>query len=162
MRIIEGSFQSPNHNIAIVASRFNTTIVNNLIEGALDTLTRVGGIKDSNIALIKVPGALEIPLATQQAAKTNKYQAIIVLGAVIQGETQHFNYITNSCNSILQTISLNLNIPITSGILTTENSEQALERSGLKMGNKGQEAAMATLEMLNVLQKIKEEQQDQL
>ena len=154
MRIIEGEMQSTNKNIAIIASRFNQSIVDNLIQGALDALKRVGCIDSETIDLIRVPGVLEIPLIMQKIAKQKQYDAIIALGAVIKGETSHFEYIVGSTNSTIQSIAINHDTPVTSGILTTENSQQAIERSGIKMGNKGAEAALAALEMISLSEKI--------
>lgn len=154
MQVIEGNMQVGQANIAIVASRFNQAVVNNLIQGATASLQRLSSIESNSITLIKTPGVLEIPLATEKAAQTNKFDAIIVLGAVIKGETSHFDYIAGSCNSLIQSIAIKHSIPITSGILTTENSQQAIERSGLKMGNKGEEAASAALEMISISKKI--------
>ncbi len=152
-RELVGDFYAPNGKIAIVASRFNDTIVNRLIEGAQDALLR-HGVKASQIEVAKVPGAYEIPLACQRLAQTHRYDGIIALGTVIRGATAHFDYVAGACaNGILQ-VQLATNVPILFGVLTTESIEQAVERSGTIAGNKGYEAAMGLLEMINLFGKI--------
>jgi len=138
---------------AIVASRFNSTIVDRLVEGALDCLTR-HGVKEENILVVKVPGAWEIPLAAKKLAKREDINAVIAVGAVIRGATPHFEYVAAEVSKGLANVSLELEKPITFGIITADTLEQAIERAGTKMGNKGWEAALAALEMVELLDKI--------
>ncbi|MBS0287416.1 MAG: 6,7-dimethyl-8-ribityllumazine synthase [Proteobacteria bacterium] len=152
-REINGTFNAPSKNIAIVASRFNEFIVDRLISGAFDSLLRYG-VKNDKIEIFRVPGAYEIPIACQSLAKTGRYAGIVTLGVVIRGETTHFDYVAGPCaNGILQA-QLSTNIPMTFGVLTTENIEQAVARAGATAGNKGSEAAVGLLEMINLLGKI--------
>lgn len=153
LREINGEFHSPQGNIAIVAARFNEFIVDRLINGAVDALVR-HGVKTNQIDIIRVPGAFEIPIACQHAANTKRYAGIVTLGAVIRGETAHFDYVAGSCaNGVLQA-QLSSKIPMTFGVLTTESIEQAVARAGATAGNKGAEAAIALIEMINLLGKI--------
>jgi 6,7-dimethyl-8-ribityllumazine synthase len=139
--------------IGIVAGRFNDFVVDNLISGAIDCLVRHGA-NESDIEMIRVPGAVEIPLAAQRMAKANKYDAIVALGAVIRGGTPHFEYVAGECSKGLAQISLQFDIPVAFGVLTVDTIEQAIERAGTKAGNKGAEAAMSTIEMVNALRQI--------
>lgn len=153
LREISGTFNAPTKNIAIVASRFNEFIVDRLISGAFDALLR-HGVKNDKIEIYRVPGAYEIPIACQAIAKTGRYAGIVTLGVVIRGETTHFDYVAGPCaNGILQA-QLATHIPMTFGVLTTENIEQAVARAGSTAGNKGSEAAIGLLEMINLLGKI--------
>ncbi|MHB8339077.1 MAG: 6,7-dimethyl-8-ribityllumazine synthase [Ignavibacteriaceae bacterium] len=153
MNIIEGNLVCGNNKYAIVVSRFNELIGQKLLDGAIDCLKRHDCL-DSNIDVIKVPGAFEIPLAAAKLAESKKYNAIICLGVVIKGATPHFDYVAGAAsNGILQT-SLKYNTPVSFGVLTTENIEQAIERAGTKSGNKGWDAAIAAIEMSNLLAKI--------
>ncbi len=153
LREISGDFIAPKGNIAIVASRFNELIVDRLIAGAIDALKR-HGVKENQIEVIRVPGAYEIPIACQAAAQTKRFVGIVTLGAVIRGETAHFDYVAGAAaNGILQA-QLATNIPMTFGVITTENIEQAVARAGSTAGNKGSEAAIGLLEMINLLGKI--------
>lgn len=152
-REIVGDLMTPKGNIAIVASRFNDFMVDKLIDGAKDALLR-HGVKEENIDLIKVPGGYEIPLAAQAAAKTGRYAGIITLGVVIRGDTAHFDYVAGGCAQGVMQAQLKTDIPMTLGVLTTENMEQAIARSGSTAGNKGFEAATALIEMMNLLSKI--------
>jgi 6,7-dimethyl-8-ribityllumazine synthase len=153
LRELNGEFHTPQGNIAIIASRFNEFIVDRLIHGAVDALVR-HGVKLNQIDVIKVPGAFEIPIACQQAANTKRYAGIVTLGAVIRGETAHFDYVAGSCaNGVLQA-QLATQVPMTFGVLTTESIEQAVARAGSTAGNKGSEAALALIEMINLLGKI--------
>ncbi|WP_343190223.1 6,7-dimethyl-8-ribityllumazine synthase [Buchnera aphidicola (Mollitrichosiphum nigrofasciatum)] len=140
--------------IAIVVSRFNHFINKNLLSGALDILKRIGKIKKKNIKIITVPGAFEIPLIIKNLACKKKYNAIITLGAIIKGDTKHSEYISQQTSSGIAQISLDYNIPISYGILTTNNIAEAIDRSGGKMGNKGSEAALCALEMIKIIKKI--------
>jgi len=139
--------------VGIVAGRFNDFIVEHLISGAIDTLVRHGA-SEKDIELARVPGAVEIPLAVQRMGKTGKYDAIIALGAVIRGGTPHFDFVAGECSKGLGQLTLQLDIPIAFGVLTVDTIEQAIERAGTKAGNKGAEAAMGTIEMVNVLRQI--------
>lgn len=150
---IEGNFLAPNGNIAIVASRFNEFFVENLVTGAKDMLCR-HGVKESQIEIIRVPGAFEIPLVCQKVAETGRFAGIIAVGAVIRGSTPHFDYVAGACANGITQVQLKTNCPITFGVLTTDTIEQAIERSGTKAGNKGSECALALLEMINLLDKI--------
>ena len=153
MNIIEGNLVCGNNKYTIVVSRFNELIGQKLLDGAIDCLKRHDCL-DSNIDVIKVPGAFEIPLAAAKLAESKKYNAIICLGVVIKGATPHFDYVAGTASSgILQT-SLKYNTPVSFGVLTTDNSEQAIERAGTKSGNKGWDAAIAAIEMANLLAKI--------
>lgn len=148
-----GDFSANGIKIGIVAGRFNDFIVNNLISGAIDCLVR-HGVSESDINLARVPGAIEIPLAVQRMGHTGKYDAIIALGAVIRGATPHFDYVAGECVKGLGQLSLQMDIPISFGVLTVDTIEQAIERAGTKAGNKGIEAAMGAIEMVNVLRQI--------
>lgn len=155
MKTIEGAFASPKAQFAIVISRFNSFICESLLEGAIDTLKRTGQLSDENITVVRCPGAFEIPLVTKQVAKTGKYDAIIALGAVIRGGTPHFDYVAGECTKGVAQVGLEYDIPIAFGVLTVDTIEQAIERAGTKAGNKGAEAALSALEMVNLLSQIK-------
>ncbi|URJ30141.1 6,7-dimethyl-8-ribityllumazine synthase [Blochmannia endosymbiont of Camponotus sp.] len=155
MNIIEGGTTANKAKISIAVVRFNRFINNNLLEGALDILKRIGHIKDENITIIWVPGAYELPLIAKALAISDKYDGIIALGTVIRGITLHFELIAKECSSGLSNISIENTLPIGFGLLTTDNISQAIERSGVKSNNKGSEAALAVLEMINILQIIK-------
>ncbi|QFQ32618.1 6,7-dimethyl-8-ribityllumazine synthase [Buchnera aphidicola (Aphis fabae)] len=157
MNIIQSGITNKTASIAIIISRFNQFINNHLLSGALDTLTRVGQIQKENILKIYVPGTYEIPIIAKYIAKYKKYNAIIAIGTIIKGSTDHFKYIASDTYNNLSKISMKYFIPITLGILTTKNLEQSIERSGLKMGNKGSEAALAALEMINIIEKLKKD-----
>ena len=154
MDIIEGSISAPNAKIAIVIARFNSFINENLLSGAIDTLKRFGQVSDENITVVRCPGAVELPLIAQRVAKTAKYDAIISLGSVIRGSTPHFEYVCSECNKGLAQVSLEYCIPVACGVLTVDTIDQAIERAGTKAGNKGAEAALSALEMINVLSQI--------
>jgi 6,7-dimethyl-8-ribityllumazine synthase len=154
MNVIEGNFHAENKKIAIVVSRFNSFVVESLLEGAIDVLKRHGSVNDDDITVVRVPGAYEIPVAAKKVAQSEKYDAIVALGAVIRGGTPHFEYVAGECNKGLGQISLEFGIPVSFGVLTVDTIEQAIERSGTKAGNKGGEAALSALEMVNVLSQI--------
>ncbi|CAG9297322.1 6,7-dimethyl-8-ribityllumazine synthase [Celerinatantimonas diazotrophica] len=154
MNVIEGVVPAPEAKIAIVIARFNSFINESLLAGSIDTLKRQGQVKDENITVVKVPGAVEIPLVAQQLAKSGQVDAIIALGTVIRGGTYHFELVSNECHKGLGHIMLEYNVPIAFGVLTTESIEQAVERAGTKAGNKGTEAALSALEMINVMKEI--------
>lgn len=153
MKTIEGDLVARNVRVAIVAGRFNEVVVNALIEGARDALVR-HGVSEANIDLIRVPGAFEIPLAAKVALDGDNYAAAICLGAVIRGATAHFEYVSGPCATGLQKVQLETGKPVVFGVLTTDTAEQANERAGGKAGNKGAEAAMVALEMLNLLDQL--------
>ncbi|MDG1121847.1 MAG: 6,7-dimethyl-8-ribityllumazine synthase [Glaciecola sp.] len=156
MHIIEGNMRATGKKFAIVVSRFNSFVVESLLEGAVDTLDRLGEVGSDDITVIRVPGAYELPVAAQKIAQSNKFDAIIALGAVIRGGTPHFDFVAGECNKGLAQVSLEYNIPVSFGVITTDSIEQAIERSGTKAGNKGAEAAMGALEMVNVMDAIDE------
>ena len=134
----------------IVVSRFNDFIGSKLLAGALDELIR-HGVKDENIDVVKVPGAFEIPLLTQKAAKTGNYDAIITLGAIIRGATPHFDYVAAELSKGIATVSLKYDIPVLFGVLTCDSVEQAIDRAGTKSGNKGADAAKAAIETVDLI-----------
>ena len=154
MNIIEGNKYAPGKKFAIVISRFNDFIGSSLLEGAVDELKRVGGVKEEDITVVYVPGAVELPLAAKRLAMKKEHDAIIALGVIIRGGTPHFDLVANESNKGLASVSLDYDIPVAFGVLTTESIEQAIERAGTKMGNKGGEAALGALEMVNVLEQI--------
>ena len=154
MNIIEGNVRATGKKFAVVVSRFNSFVVESLVEGALDTLDRVGEVNEQDITLVRVPGAYELPVVAKKLAQQNKYDAIIALGAVIRGGTPHFDFVAGECNKGLAQVSLEFDIPVAFGVITTDSIEQAIERSGTKAGNKGAEAAMGALEMVNVMAQI--------
>lgn len=148
-----GDFSAKGLRIGIVAGRFNDFVVDNLIAGAIDCLVRHGA-SENDIELARVPGAVEIPLAVQRMGGTGKYDAIIALGAVIRGGTPHFEYVAGECSKGLGQLALQLDMPVSFGVLTVDTIEQAIERAGTKAGNKGAEAAMGVIETVNVLRQI--------
>lgn len=150
---IEGELTYKEGNFAILSARFNSFIVDSLEAGAIDALKR-HGVPESNITVAKVPGAYEMPLAIQQMAQSGKYDAIIGLGAVIRGSTPHFDFVAGEASKGMANVSLDHNIPVINGVLTTNTIEQAIERAGTKAGNKGAEAAITAIEMVNLLKKI--------
>ncbi len=156
MNVIEGNMRATGKKFAIVVSRFNSFVVESLLEGALDVLERHGEVSDSDVTVVRVPGAYELPLAAKKIAKQGQYDAIIALGAVIRGGTPHFDFVAGECNKGLAQVSLEFDIPVSFGVITTDSIEQAIERSGTKAGNKGAEAALGALEMVNVMTAIDE------
>ncbi|HOP48382.1 MAG TPA: 6,7-dimethyl-8-ribityllumazine synthase [Desulfobacteraceae bacterium] len=152
-RIIEGRLSAEGFRFAIVVSRFNDFISSKLVEGAIDALTRHGA-SDDKISLVKVPGAFETPLAAKKLAKSNKYDAVICLGAVIRGGTPHFDYIASEVSKGIANVALESGVPVAFGVLTTDNLEQAIERAGSKSGNKGYDAAISAIEMLNLFKEL--------
>lgn len=147
IKVHEGDFKNVSGKFALVVGRFNSFVVESLLEGAIDALVRQG-IAESDIEIFRIPGAFEMPLAVQRVAKTGKFDAIVALGAVIRGGTPHFEYVAGECTKGLSSVSLEYNLPVAFGVLTVDTIEQAIERSGTKAGNKGAEAAMSALEML--------------
>lgn len=150
IKTYEGHFGTGEMRFCIVASRFNSFIVDQLESGAIDALVRHGVSKD-DIHVAKTPGAYELPLAVQAAAASKRYDAIIAVGAVIRGSTPHFDYVAGECVKGISSISLKYGIPVSFGVLTVDNIEQAIERAGTKAGNKGAEAALSAIEMVNLL-----------
>lgn len=148
--IIQSSLTSEGKKFAIVVSRFNDFITERLVGGAVDALTR-SGTKDEDIDIIKVPGAFEIPLLAQKAVQTEKYDAVICLGAVIRGATPHFDYVCAEVSKGVAHVSLEANIPVIFGVVTTDTIEQAIERAGTKAGNKGFDCALSAIEMANLM-----------
>ncbi|WP_373600794.1 6,7-dimethyl-8-ribityllumazine synthase [Paraclostridium bifermentans] len=150
MRIIEGNLVAEDIKVGIVVGRFNEFIVSKLLGGALDGLKR-HGVNEDNIEVSWVPGAFEIPLVAKKMAKSKKYDAVICLGAVIKGSTPHFDYVCAEASKGIASVSLNEEIPVIFGVLTTDTIEQAIERAGTKAGNKGYDAAVSAIEMANLL-----------
>lgn len=154
MNVIEGAIAAPNAQIAIVISRFNSFINESLLAGAIDVLKRLGQVSDDNITVVRCPGAYELPLVAQRIAKSGRFDAIVALGSVIRGGTPHFDYVAGECNKGLAQVALEFDTPVAFGVLTVDTIEQAIERAGTKAGNKGAEAALSALEMVNVLSQI--------
>jgi 6,7-dimethyl-8-ribityllumazine synthase len=153
VKVYEGDFVSADGKYAILVGRFNSFVVESLLEGALDALKR-HGVKEENIRIIRVPGAFEMPLAAQRVAAQKQDDAIIALGAVIRGGTPHFEYVSAESSKGIAQVSLEYGIPVANGILTVNSIEQAIERSGTKAGNKGAEAALSALEMVSLLRQL--------
>jgi len=151
--VLEGIYEGEGVKIGIVVSRFNIFITQKLLEGALDTLRR-HKVSEENIYITWVPGAFEIPLIAKKLAETKKFDAILCLGTIIRGATPHFEYIAAETSKGIAQVMLETGIPVIFGILTTDTIEQAIERAGTKVGNKGAEAALAALEMINLIKKI--------
>lgn len=150
MRIIEGNLVAEDIKVGIVVGRFNEFIVSKLLGGALDGLKR-HGVEEGNIDVAWVPGAFEIPLIAKKMAKSERYDAVICLGAVIKGSTPHFDYVCAEASKGVASVSLNTEVPVIFGVLTTDSIEQAIERAGTKAGNKGYDAAVSAIEMANLL-----------
>ncbi|MFT7372233.1 MAG: 6,7-dimethyl-8-ribityllumazine synthase [Oleiphilaceae bacterium] len=149
IKTYEGNFKEVSGKFALVVGRFNSFVVESLLQGAVDALVRQG-IPESDIEIYRVPGAFEIPLAVKRIAATKKYDAIVALGAVIRGGTPHFEYVAGECVKGIGAVSLEYGLPVAFGVLTVDSIEQAIERSGTKAGNKGAEAAMSVVEMINL------------
>ncbi|MBW1701101.1 MAG: 6,7-dimethyl-8-ribityllumazine synthase [Deltaproteobacteria bacterium] len=152
-RIVEGRLSAEGFRFAIVVSRFNDFISSRLVEGAMDALKRHGA-DEEQISVVKVPGAFEIPLVAKKLAESDRYDALICLGAVIRGGTPHFDYVAAEVSKGIANVSLESKIPVTFGVLTTDNLEQAIERAGSKSGNKGYEAAVAAMELANLFKEL--------
>jgi len=150
---LHGSLDGSKLKIAIAVSRFNDLITKSLLEGALGALSRFG-VKDENITVLWVPGAFELPLVAKHVAESKKADAVITLGCVIRGATTHYDYVCSQAATGVNKISLDTGIPVIFGVLTTETLEQALDRSGGKIGNKGVDAAVAAIEMANLIRSI--------
>lgn len=153
MRKLEGKVVAKQVKIGIVAARFNEFIVSKLVSGAQDALIR-HGVNDDDIDIAWVPGAFEIPLIAQKMAETEKYDAVICLGAVIRGATSHYDYVCNEASKGIAQVGLKAGIPVLFGVITTENIEQAIERAGTKVGNKGYDVACSAIEMINLIETI--------
>jgi 6,7-dimethyl-8-ribityllumazine synthase len=151
--IIEAKLLAEGKKFALVVSRFNDFITDRLVGGAVDALVRSGALTE-NIDIVKVPGAFEIPLVAKKMAKKGKYNAIVCLGAVIRGATPHFEYVSAEVTKGIAMVSLEFEIPVIFGIVTTDTIEQAIERAGTKAGNKGWHAAISAIEMANLIQDI--------
>jgi len=152
-KIIEGKIIAKGMKFAVAASRFNDFISSRLIDGAVDALTRAGA-DEKDIQLFKVPGAFELPITAKKLAKSGRYDAVICVGAVIRGATPHFEYVSAEVSKGIASVGLDTEIPVSFGVLTTDTIEQAIERAGTKAGNKGWDAAMAAIEMVDLFRKI--------
>jgi 6,7-dimethyl-8-ribityllumazine synthase len=150
---IAGNLDANGHKYAIVVSRFNSFICERLVEGAMDACVRHGARED-DIDVVRVPGAFELPLVTKKLAQSDKYDAVICLGAVIRGATPHFDYVSAEVSKGIASVSLETGVPVAFGVLTTDTIEQAVERAGTKAGNKGFEAAVTAMEMVNLFRNI--------
>lgn len=154
MRTIEGNFSAAGRRFCIVAARFNSFITDRLVSGALDALKR-SGAEDANIDLVRIPGAWEFAVIVRELARQNRYDAIICVGAVIRGDTPHFDYVAGAAATGLANIASETGVPIAFGVLTTNTVEQAVDRSGAKAGNKGFDAAMTAIEMADLLRQLR-------
>ena len=153
IKTIEGAMTVDNARFCLVAARFNSFVVKSLLDGAIDTLKRHGANED-DLTLVRLPGAFEMPVALEKLAASGKYDAIIALGAVIRGGTPHFDYVAGECVKGMAQVSLKHGVPIAFGVLTVDTIEQAIERAGTKAGNKGAEATLSAIEMVNLLRQI--------
>ena len=153
MKTLEGKLIAQGASVALVVGRFNEFIGGKLLSGALDGLKR-HGMEEDDITIVWVPGAFEIPLIAKRLAETKKYDAVICLGAVIKGSTPHFDYVSAEVSKGIATVGLQTEVPVVFGVLTTDTIEQAIERAGTKAGNKGYDAAVTAIEMINLLKQI--------
>ncbi|AKH21742.1 6,7-dimethyl-8-ribityllumazine synthase [Sedimenticola thiotaurini] len=153
IKTIEGSLTVQNARFCLVVARFNSFVVESLLDGAIDALKRHGA-GDADITVVRVPGAFEMPLVLEKLAAKGGYDAIVALGAVIRGGTPHFDFVAGECVKGMAQVTLKHQVPIAFGVLTVDTIEQAIERAGTKAGNKGAEAAMSAIEMVNVLRQI--------
>jgi len=153
LKTIEGELQIRNARFCVVVSRFNSFVVESLLDGAVDALKRHGAA-EADITVVRVPGAFEMPLALEKIAAKGEYDGIIALGAVIRGGTPHFDFVAGECVKGLAQVTLKHAMPIAFGVLTTDTIEQAIERAGTKAGNKGAEAALSAIEMVNLLRQL--------
>ncbi len=151
--IIEGTLSPPAGRFGVVSARFNSAVVENLVDGALDALRR-HGIADDAVDLVRVPGSFEIPLVAQRIAASKKYAAVICLGAVIRGDTDHYDYVAGQVTSGVARAALDTGVPVIFGVLTCDTLEQAMNRAGAKAGNKGYDAALTAIEMVNLLRQL--------
>jgi 6,7-dimethyl-8-ribityllumazine synthase len=153
IKTIEGDLQCRELRFAILASRFNELIVEQLVKGAIDALRRHGA-GDKQIEIVRAPGAFDLPLVARKLAESRRYDAIVAVGAVIKGATAHFDYVAGECAGGLAAVARETGVPVSFGVLTTDTIEQALERAGTKAGNKGADAALAAVELANLLRRI--------
>jgi len=153
IKTIEGTLRAGNARFCLVVSRFNSFVVENLLTGAIDVLRRHGA-EDSDLTIVRVPGAFEMPVTIERIAAKGGYDAIIAIGAVIRGGTPHFDYVAGECVKGMAQVSLKHGIPVAFGVLTVDTIEQAIERAGTKAGNKGADAAMSALEMVDLLRQL--------
>jgi 6,7-dimethyl-8-ribityllumazine synthase len=153
IKTLEGNLRVHNARFCLVVARFNSFVVESLLAGAVDTLKRHGA-EDADLTLVRVPGAFEMPLAVERLAAKGGYDAILAIGAVIRGGTPHFEYVAGECVKGIAHVSLKYGVPVAFGVLTVDSIEQAIERAGTKAGNKGAEAAMSAIEMVNLLRQI--------
>ena len=153
IKTIEGNYTNATARYGIAITRFNSFIVDRLLDGALNAL-RKQGVQDRDITIVKVPGSYELPLTVKKMIESDSYDAVIALGAVIRGGTPHFEYVAGECVKGLSQVSLNTGIPIAFGVLTVDTIEQAIERAGTKAGNKGAEAALTAIEMLSLTRQL--------
>jgi len=149
----EGSFDAQSIRFGVIVGRFNSFVVESLLSGVIDTIIRHGGDLQ-NIEVVRVPGAYEMPLAAARLATSERYDALIAVGAVIRGGTPHFDFVAGECSKGLATVGLEHNLPVAFGVLTVDTIEQAIERAGTKAGNKGVEAALSAIEMVNLLRQL--------
>ncbi|PZN28646.1 MAG: 6,7-dimethyl-8-ribityllumazine synthase [Proteobacteria bacterium] len=155
IKVIEGDLQARELRFAVLASRFNDFVVDQLVRGAVDALRRHGA-SDKQIEIVRVPGAYDMPLAARKLAQSRRYDAIVALGAVIRGATPHFDYVAGEAAGGLARVQQDTGVPIAFGVLTTDTIEQAIERAGTKAGNKGADAAVTALEMANLLRRLEQ------
>lgn len=153
MKVFEGKLTGQDFKIGLVVGRFNEFITSKLLSGAIDCLKR-HGVSEDNIEISWVPGAFEIPLIAKKMVEKDKYDALICLGAVIKGSTPHFDYVSNEVSKGIAHVSLEKGVPVSFGVLTTDNIEQAIERAGTKAGNKGYDAAMTAIEMVSLIKEL--------
>jgi 6,7-dimethyl-8-ribityllumazine synthase len=153
LKTIEADLLARDLRVAIVAARFNDFVVSRLVDGAVDALLRHGA-SEKNLELVRVPGAFDMPLAVRRLAQSKRYDAIVALGAVIKGATAHFDYVAGECSAGLARAALESGVPVGFGVLTCDSAEQAIDRAGGKAGNKGADAALAALEMANLLKRL--------
>ncbi|MDZ7663430.1 6,7-dimethyl-8-ribityllumazine synthase [Thiohalophilus sp.] len=153
MKTVEGELVVKGARFGLAVARFNSFVVESLLQGAVDTIIRHGG-SENDIEIVRVPGAYELPLVVQRMAQGKKYDAIIALGAVIRGGTPHFDYVAGECVKGMSSVMLQQDVPVAFGVLTVDTIEQAIERAGTKAGNKGAEAAISAIEMVNLLKNL--------
>ena len=153
IKTIETDLLARDIRVAIVAARFNSLVVDRLVDGAIDALVRHGA-SDKSLELVRVPGAFEMPLAVKKLAQSRRFDAIVAVGAVIKGDTAHFDFVAGECTSGIARVGLETGVPVGFGVLTCDSVEQALDRAGGKAGNKGADAALAALEMVNLLKRL--------
>jgi len=153
LTVVESNFVAAEGKYTLVVGRFNEFVVESLVDGAVDTL-KLHGVSEENIRIVRVPGAFEVPLAVKRVAQQQRDDAIIALGAVIRGGTPHFEFVSNESSKGVAQVSLDFGVPVANGILTVNSIEQAIERSGTKMGNKGAEAALSAIEMVSLLRQL--------